>query len=405
MNFINLYPEYHRRSINCNIKSQFRIKYIFVGSGGSVNIVLKVQDKYGTMLIIKIIPDLVYINVKTKPNYHLLAIKFYQFFTKKYLLTDRTLHIVGIYNHQICNKFGKLLANIKPKHSGCSSLEEKLTKPPKYDPVNEHICSLLEKYRMKLVEPYYNIVLLEHCTTDFGELIEWHMNDIKKSKHKNISIKYFIQTLQRILFQIIFTLAIIKDDYPGFMHGDFFVRNILISYENNFNQNDYLAYHYKQKIFYLPANGPYAKINDFDFTIIANELEPNTYQLEKKLLKLNRVNPFNPKTDIYNLLHDMYDGQKLGSTSINYLAQILNIPAKTMKPIRQFLKKFINVSVIDKINRFNRYLLNSIWNIDRVKILEDTVLVPQEYLYRDHFRIYQNLPKDGNIVWHLNRPK
>ena len=84
----------------------------------------------------------------------------------------------------------------------------------------------------------------------------------------------------------------------------FFVRNILGSGEFNHQQNDYVAYHYKQKIFYLPANGMYMKMNDFGFTIIANELEPNDYNLTKMENKYHHKNPFNQKTDIFNLLHD-----------------------------------------------------------------------------------------------------
>ena len=131
MDFNFLYDKIHHLKFSCNITNLFTIKKIMFGSGGSNNIIISVRDKDNDRLIIKIIPNLVYINVKKKPNNDQLEIKFYQFFTQKYILTDRTPHIVGVYNYQHCSKIDKLLTNIRSSKKICPTYEDRLTKKNK----------------------------------------------------------------------------------------------------------------------------------------------------------------------------------------------------------------------------------------------------------------------------------
>ncbi|XWV24812.1 putative serine threonine protein kinase [Tupanvirus deep ocean] len=406
MDFKYLYDSFSKLKFNCNITNLFKIKRIMFGSGGSSNIVIDVRDKNNNELIIKIIPDINFYNIKIKPDTNLLEIKFYQFFTEKYILTERTPHLVGIYNHQNCTRLDKLLLNIKPSKKTCPSYEDKLKKKINQSKVDFMICDLLLRHQMKILGPIFDVVLLEYCGGELHSMIEWYLNQIKitsGSAQKNIT-NIFISDLNRILFQIIFTLAIIKEDYPGFLHGDFFIRNILVSSETKYNDMDYIAYYYKQKIFYLPANGIYAKINDFGLTVIANELEPNTYEIDKQFHKLYNKNPFNEKSDIFNLLHDIYDGQNWGSQSIKKLGNNLKIPKNKFDEIRSFINNFIKVDAIDKINNTNKFLLDQTWDIDGIKILENSVRTPNEYLMRNIFSGLQFLPANANIVRHFNKP-
>lgn len=407
MDFINLYREFKNMKLGCDITKFFKINRILFGSGGSINIILDVVDKHNNKLILKVIPDMIYVNTKIKPDRHLLEIKFYQFLTQKYILTDRTPHIVGIFNHQVCPNLNKFLNTIKPSKKKCPSYEDRLMKNIDIGLVNHKICGLLLETEMKLLNSTFDIILMERCDDDFSHIIDFFMTQIKSTsgaRLKNITDD-FIYNLSRVLFQLIFTLAIIKDDYPGFIHGDFFVRNILVSFENMYKDNDYVAYHYKQKIFYLPANGVYAKMNDFGLTIIANELEPSTHKDEKDLDKYYHKNPFNQKTDIFNLLHDIYDGQNLGTMSINGLAEELKIPIKKITPIKNFLRHLFSVNIIDHINNTNMNLLNETWDIDNITVLEKTVQTPDKYLTKNYFETFQHLPADAKIIRHFNRAK
>lgn len=277
----------------------------------------------------------------------------------------------------------------------------------KDDIVSQNLCYVLEELQANIIDSVYDVLLLEHCQFPLAGIINLFMRVIFESEGKQLEshIENFIKFLDRILFQIIFTLAIIQDDYAGFLHGDMFVRNILVSVEKSFKSNDYVAYHYKQKIFYLLANEDYAKINDFGMSILIDELEPSTYRMYEYRNKFYHVNPFNHKTDIFNLLHDIYSGQNLGSTSIIQWAIDKNIPYAKIEPLRKFLSKFIKVKTIDEINSINYHLLSDTWHIDNIKILEDSVSTPDQYLMGNHFKKFQKLPPKSKVVRHFNEPK
>ena len=120
--------------------------------------------------------------------------------------------------------------------------------------------------------------------------------------------------------------------------------------------------------------------------------------------KIEHKNPFHLKSDIFNLLHDIYDGQNLGSISIKEYARIYKLKHSRMVPITNFMNKFIQTNIIDKINIKNRELLNETWNIDQIKILEKSIQTPDQYLSKTIFESYQQLPEDGIIIKRFNAP-
>lgn len=402
MEFVDQYKKSTQLKITCDIRKNFKINNLLVGSGGSNNIILDLTDKSGDKYIIKIIPRALYINNAIIDP---LEIKFYQFFTRKYLLTGRTPHIVGIYAHINCkNNIDKLLKNIKIKKP-CLDMSAKLirneNKQNKKDMINDIICDLLLRVELKMFDTAYDLVLVEYCSDDLGNMMQRYMMKIKNKNNEAI-IDEFIAELSRILFQLIFTIAIIKNDYKGFIHNDFFIRNILISAEKKYTKNDYVAYHYNNKIFYLRANGSYAKINDFGTTVLVGELEPASFKLEENIRKYFNQNPYNEKNDIYNLLHDIYNGENLGARSLMTLMTDYRIPMMKMSKIIKFIKKFIDIKTMDKIWGINKGLLDRTWSIDKVTVLENTVKTPNEYLMGNIFARYHKLPIDGTVVRSFN---
>ena len=122
----------------------------------------------------------------------------------------------------------------------------------------------------------------------------------------------------------------------------------------------------------------------------------------KKNYKYSHINPFNTKNDIFNLLHDIYDGYDLGTSSIKKLFSDYSIPYKYRFKIINFLSKFINVDIIDHANGVSHTLLDSTWFIDGIDLLEQSVLSPKEYLEGDTFKLYQELPENVKIIKHFN---
>src|SRR5690606_1066114 len=141
----------------------------------------------------------------------------------------------------------KFILSIIPENSKkCPTYEQKLTQKINLTESNLKLCNILHRLEFKLIDNQFNLVMLEYCTSDLSMLLLHHMNQLKNKTRLKLIEFNFVNDFDRILFQLIFTLAIIKDDYIGFIHGDFFMRNILLNEEKNYKFYDYVAYHYKQ---------------------------------------------------------------------------------------------------------------------------------------------------------------
>jgi len=246
MDFIDTYRDI-KLSIgsicNKNISQLMKLKTISTGSGGSNNIVFIGNKQY----IIKLYPIFIY-NVNKIEKDH-FEIKFIKQYTKEFLLTNKTPHLIGFYKKISCPNIKKIL----PKKLNCplTSTDIKKFIMKKIDNKQKKWCKQCIFSDMKLSK-HVDIGIIEKC--DF-ELSNYLKTIYKKENLYDI--------IDRILFQICFSLSIILIDHPKFRHGDLFVRNILGFLYNNFSKNQYIEYHYKNNIYYLPANGFFVKINDF----------------------------------------------------------------------------------------------------------------------------------------------
>lgn len=232
------------------------------------------------------------------------------------------------------------------------------------------------------------IVIEKASNTITNEMVR-----ILKSKNKNKYIE-LVNFINRVSFQIIFTLAIIQDKYPSFVHNDFFLRNILGTTEKH-EVVDYIEYNYNNKKYYLPANGFSVKINDFGYTLS----KPN--MISTAILYNDHTIGGMPnldcnKCDIFNFFHDMYDGGDLGAKSTMTLMKQKS--KKSKKLIRNCYKKYIDVTIIDKINKINKKGLDRTWSVKNIDFLEKTIQTPHEYLNSNIFNKYCKLPTNYNIV-------
>ena len=258
------------------------------------------------------------------------------------------------------------------------------------DKRHENICNLKSDYQHSKVKQFADVVVLEKCPDTISKIV----SNILTS---NIYNKYYKlgQTIDRISFQIIFTLAIIQNKYPTFVHNDFFLRNILGIDINEYDDDEYVEYKFKKNTFYFPANGFYVKNNDFGYTLAKSKM------VSTQLLFINNRPDSMPKIDcnkcdIFNFFHDFYDGQNLGAKSVMKLMKRKH--DKNKKYIRNIFKKYIDVAMIDKINKINRNKLNRTWAIKNIDLLKKTVNTPAHYLNSNIFNKYRKLPKNGVII-------
>lgn len=387
MDFKSKYDIYSKYKLNC--KNKYKIKDVMIGGGGSMNVILRLFLPEKKYLILKIMPQTFYYNVKEEPNFDELEIKFYKFFTKKYLLTNRTPNIVGIYGYVHCpdiKTFIKKYILDKPCPTLTDSLFTSMTV------TQEILCDILLRLEMKLIKKDFYIMSLENCDGDLTKYLE---EQVKKVAQHKRPVNDFISDLKKIFFQIIFTLTIIKDDYPGFLHGDFFVRNVLYSLETKFKSSDVVAYYYQDLIFYLPANGICAKMNDFGMSIISNVIVPNITDphADPRAINSRNYNPFSKKTDLFNFLFDVH--KLLISFTMEFdLEPVLS------RILGKFMNNFIDIQTLDKIPMQD--ILDDIWHIDGIKLLTNTLDNPQEYLLGSHFNEFKQLNKTYRIIFHYN---
>jgi hypothetical protein len=375
MEFYELYPEFSRLSVRCGkLDSYIKIKTISVGSGGSNNVIIIGKLKYnGKIIAIKIIPFLMKAPAMVERNpKDQNEIKFYELFTREIVLKKITPHIIGMYKSKHCNDIRNILPNT------CLTIEQALFKAE-----NASLMQLCNLYRMlldKIIGKQFDVALLEFCPADLSGKL-WEISELKTSK--------IINFLNRLVFQVAFTLAHLYIQYPDFQHGDLFIRNILGIDVDHYKNNEYFEYTYDNYKFYLPANGYFVKITDFGQSRLDHLIPTNKVFIDPKSREVDHL------SDMFNFLHDIYNGQELGANSL-----MTTIRSKNKREaVRNYLKEYIDVNYIDRFNENNKSIFDNMWNISSYnKIIKATkIREPKEYL-KLFLNVYPKLPNNGRIV-------
>jgi hypothetical protein len=393
MNFNNKLNKFNDNyeTIKKNIRKAIKNNLIKIGDGGSSNIIVINDDN-----ILKIIPTFKRPLLKIELNNDDFEYIFYKKFTDEFITTNITPHIVGFYKKYLLDNINILLP---PK---CYTLDEKLLSYDKKDNITEKLCYIKKGVEKRMVNIKASIFVLEKCTTTISDEID----KILKTKIPINNKKYlFTQILRRILFQFIFTMAIIQDKYPNFIHNDMFLRNILAVKEYDYEYTDYVEYNYKSKKYYLPANGIYIKINDFGFSLNITK-QNSSIEKEIKSHITDNFELVNNKRDIYTFLFDLYDGPNLGSQSVKTIINN-NLSKKINKLFLEILKKeignLLNYKIIDKINSINLGILDWQWNISESKLLMNSIKKPTDYFDQNNFKYFTYLPTNGRVVEIFNK--
>jgi hypothetical protein len=356
------FNEKNNKKLECrNLDTYMKIIKIIAGHGGSDNLVF-IGNKNNKKIIIKIIPTYFNNNLKQQRTNDQNDISIYKLFKKNFILKNITQHIVGIYEHKKCVDIKKILP------FNCPTIDQMLKY--KYNKYIENFCLLLMDNN---IQQNTDLILMEYC--EF-ELNKYLINVVENNK-KNI-----LMVLDRIIFQVIFTLAMIRRKYPTFRHNDLFIRNILGHELKHYPENEYIEYKYKNKRFYLPVNGFFVKINDFGESTI----HPFIKYSEKDNIKFG-------KSDLFDFLYDLYNGQNLGSSSLSIL-----LGKNKHSLLKKYFDKFLNIEILDKIIINNKELLDSLWNIENSAIITDIIDDVEDYLSNDIFENYYKLPKQGLII-------
>jgi hypothetical protein len=327
---------------------------------GSVNIIF--IDK---KVVYKIIP---YVKKRKNFKYRFSGdqreVDLYKLLTREFILTNKTPHIVGYYSNYKTSLVSLFttLPNIKTLYLKKST------------DVLQQLAKLRHDYTNGDIKENADVVVLEKCSMTISDYI------------KPLLKKDPTSILHRVIFQIIFTLAVIQKKYPSFVHNDLFLRNILTRHEKKYKENEYVEYNFNKKKFYFKANGIFAKINDFGFSLAKNSI--NTFdknRVNKQLRHMVNINC--KKCDVFNFLHDLYDGQNFGGKS---MMKLIDGNKKQKSVVTKVFSQYLDTKLIDTINKSNRRLLNKTWSIYNLPFLQNAVQEPADYLKNLKFPLPQN---------------
>lgn len=416
-----------------------------VGSYESIKINLKTLiDKYQNYCIDNNDSG----NGKLKTKFELLMTKYDSNMSKDKKMTDKQKKNF-IYKLLNFFKFNskKTQKTQKEKSNTTNTTNNSNSKKPLYyKTLKSNIKKSLCNFKINKCGPVMSMVkintmldgiYLESCTETisnyFNNVILNDKNSINKSDSIDsidtiaINCEMFIN---RVIFQYSFTMCAIYTILPTYIHNDMFLRNIMARVETKYTENDFVEYICKNKsifdgnnskvdsgddssnamIFYLPANGICIKINDFGYSLALPEIGDKI--LHKDFLNrtkcVDEFTKFQPNmstdnshnSDTFNFLHDLYDGANMGQDSLMTLiknnTKIKN-KVKIIHSIKNTIKHYLDIDIIDKINEINKKELNRIWNINTIPELEATIKHPMTYL-KDNFKMFTTKPINATIV-------
>ena len=213
----------------------------------------------------------------------------------------------------------------------------------------KHLDELVQKLQDKLnnISKTIQIIKIWKCNKSEVLISEWanggtldsYCNYINK-KDMDENEKTMIYKV--LLFQILFTLAIICEKYPNFRHNDLHLENILIStWEKSDN---YYLYNYNGTYYKIPDVGFQIKFWDYDWSCNSGPLNNPDNIINTKSTKITSV-----KSGIACTENQYYDIHRVLA---NIFYSLTSIP----ETIKKFLQKYIryglnNVTKIVYINK------------------------------------------------------
>ena len=134
------------------------------------------------------------------------------------------------------------------------------------DEKNEMYKKFIERYNEGEFEDFVSVLISEWCNG--GDLLDY----IRKN-HSTMTLKDWIV----IIFQILFTLALVHEKYPAFRHNDMKANNILVEMTDIKKDRPDCRYRYNlgDTKFIIPNINIQIKIWDFDFACIDGIIKNN----------------------------------------------------------------------------------------------------------------------------------
>ncbi len=169
-----------------------------------------------------------------------------------------------------------------------------------------------------------------------------------------------------LLFQLIHTLAVIQDEFPGFRHNNLTIDNILIYIKKEeFSEN---VYEFGKDKWVIPNIGFDIKISNFEKSTLSNH-----YEISQRDTDVPYVNDENNYFDLHTFLNSLIEGNHKMSLKTNNSCDL---------ETKKFLDKVIPQQLRGSKN--DSFYLNK--NV--------VVAKPTELLNDPYFKEYKNIKKE-----------
>ncbi len=343
------------------------------GSGGSRTIIILTPNNrvYKYFIIFKNKDTDTKDSVKESLQKYQTEINIQKELTKNIVKKNISPHIVQYIDSLYCNLKPLFLFTKCPSYK--KILLTKYNSKKRVSPE----CSYLLRGHPVFVKKGFLIEEMEYCQYGLGKIIKTSMRKSNKTLEYN---------LNRVLFQILYTLATIQKKYPDFVHHDLFMRNVLVT-ENSASKNEYIRYYFGKKyVFDVPANGFMCKISDFGLSNLNKKIH-DTLKVVKS-----------PHEDVFNIIYDIYNGGNLGAESCMSIAEKRK-NKKKIKFLDKYFSKFINIEIIKFIKKKdNDHMLSRDWKKFYDPELSKLLKVKNASEYLKYFSKIYPIHKDHKII-------
>lgn len=315
--------------MSCNLDKDAKLVYGHYGSKAFISIKNKDVYKYFPIMLHYLENDVSIKNWSRKIN---SEIQIFKILKDDFIDTKKSPHIVRLLKINECKNKPQFYNNCK-----LDTFKNLIENTNSSD--NNIYCQYVSRFPKFKIEKPMMIIKLEYCDYDLNYLLS--------NKILNESFSQIKSLLNQIIFQVLFTVQVIKDKYPDFIHKDLLIKNVLCI-KNKFIANKYYRYHYKNIIYDVPVSNYIPKITDFGITQLNNKYGNFISWIPHSLLK-------DDYKDHYSFLMDLFN------TIINHIKKKQLNNLEKINNINNYFNNFFDTNALNLVinnNRLRYFLYN-----------------------------------------------
>ena len=377
--------------IDCNSIDSYSVLNYIVSKGASVIFLGSKETNVEYTLKIFHLPGKRYSSVRRTCEIYIEQL-FTVFLTEKILDNNITPHIIRcIYAQKKCNGLSALIKKIIGRD--CPSRKIRVNQNIDNDWVGKY-CDVVNQIDAGILDDKYESLMVETWGKSMNTYILSMARELEYENSFRYDRKLMLaeKKIDRLYFQIMFTLAAIRSKYPGFIHGDLFTKNIVVDDISSYGPDEYFEYHLFGKIFYFSCNGSHAKLIDFQFSRMANN--PGTEELS--------IDNIFGDSAVYNMRGTINDTTDTWGITGDTIYEIYSFGYPAASKLAKMIEKYVNMEFYQQaVEARDRY--GWVYGTDGVDSIAKAVKLPEGYIRSDIFDKYTIKPPGAKIVKSFNK--